>query len=104
MVTNIPSQSGNVLLTVGGGQFYGMAEVKDAQVEIVLKDIPNGEYELSAFHDANANWQLDMEEGLPLEYCVTAKITVDDDSRNIKVALVNVKDEVLKKREKRSGK
>lgn len=81
-----------------------MVEVKDAQVEIVLKDIPNGEYQLSAFHDANANWQLDMEEGLPLEYCVTRKITVSDETRYIKVALVNVKEEVLKKREKRFDK
>lgn len=100
LVTNIPSQTGNILITVGQGQFYDMAEVKDAQVEIVLKDIPNGEYQLSAFHDANANWQLDMEEGLPLEYCVTRKITVSDETRYIKVALVNVKEEVLKKREK----
>ena len=100
LVTNIPSQTGNILTTVGQGQFYDMAEVKDAQVEIVLKDIPNGEYELSAFHDANANWQLDMEEGLPLEYCVTRKITVNDETRYIKVTLFNVKEEVLKKREK----
>ena len=104
LVTNIPSQIGNILITVGQGQFYDMAEVKDAQVEIVLKDIPNGEYQLSAFHDANANWQLDMEEGLPLEYCVTRKITVNDETRYIKVALVNVKEEVLKKREKRFDK
>ena len=95
-VTNIPSQTGQVLVTTDYGKYYGMAEAAGSETEVTLENIPNGEDTLCVYHDANGNWQLDKNNGIPTEYCATQHIEVTDSTRNISVALVNVKDRVHK--------
>ena len=41
---------------------YGSAKAKRGQVTITLKGLTDEKYMLSAFHDENSNWELDMDE------------------------------------------
>lgn len=93
-VTDIPSQTGRILATVGHGEYYGWADAADFPVEIKLENVSNGTYEIYVFHDANGNWELDKENGVPTERCATRKIEVTDSVRTFSVALVDIKDRI----------
>lgn len=95
-VTNIPAKIGKVLVATEEGKYYGMAEVTGSQTEVKLKNLPNGKYKLYVFHDANSNWELDKEGNVPAEYCATQNIDVTDSTRNLSVALVNIRERTKK--------
>ena len=65
-IKGIRSETGNILimaLTDKESQpIYGSAKAKRGQVTITLKGLTNEKYMLSAFHDENSNWELDMDE------------------------------------------
>lgn len=65
-IKGIRSETGNILimaLTDKESQpIYGSAKAKRGQVMITLKGLTDEKYMLSAFHDENSNWELDMDE------------------------------------------
>lgn len=65
-IKGIRSETGNILimaLTDKESQpIYGSAKAKRGQVTITLKGLTDEKYMLSAFHDENSNWELDMDE------------------------------------------
>lgn len=99
-ITNIPTSEGKILLTTTDGTYYGTADAAVPSVEIKLKRIPDGKYTLYVFHDANGNYVIDKEGGLPVEYCATAEIEVNAKRRSFTVALVDIRDQVARKRGK----
>lgn len=92
-VTNIPSEQGRVLLTTQNGEYYGMAEVTAPTATIQLEGIPNGEYTVYVFHDANNNFTLDRnEEDIPVEYCATQQIEVTGTRKTFLIKLENIRE------------
>lgn len=65
-IKGIRSETGNILimaLTDKESQpIYSSAKAKRGQVTITLKGLTDEKYMLSAFHDENSNWELDMDE------------------------------------------
>lgn len=75
-VQGVASSDGNILLAVfeNGENFLkkpvavGMAQASKGQTEVRIKDLPAGEYAISAFHDVNQNNKLDKNAvGMPIE-------------------------------------
>ena len=93
-VTNVPTKVGRILVATDDGKYYGMATATDSLVEVKLGSLPNGKYKINVFHDANDNWKLDMEDGIPLEYCASQIIEVTDSIRNVQIPLVDVRKKV----------
>lgn len=91
-ISNITDCTGNVLLSIGDGEFYGMAEADSDLVRISLSGIPDGTHKIYVFHDANGNWTLDKDEqGTPLENCAMEEINVSEDSCFFKIELQNIR-------------
>ncbi len=97
-ITNIPTSEGKVLLTTTDGTYYGITDATAPSVEIELGQIPDGKYTLYVFHDANGNYVIDQEGDLPTEYCATAEIEVTAECRTFMVPLVDIREQVARKR------
>ena len=92
-VTNIPSEQGKVLLTTQNGEYYGIVDVTVPTTTIQLEGIPNGEYTVYVFHDANNNFTLDRDgEDIPVEYCATQQIEVTDARKTFQIKLENIRE------------
>ncbi|MEM9647437.1 MAG: DUF2141 domain-containing protein [Bacteroidota bacterium] len=83
-VGNIPSEEGKVNVAVYNSEssflkFEGVVKATSAPahegaISITLKDMPNGEYALAIFHDANGNDKLDTNWlGIPTEKVAFSK-------------------------------
>lgn len=94
-VMNIPSSQGRVLVATSMGQ-YGMAEAQSPETTLILKNIPEGKCSIYAFHDENNNYQLDMENGLPKEFCAELKLEVNADTKTVELPLLDLQ-KVVKK-------
>lgn len=103
-ITNIPTGQGKVLLSTGDGKYYGMADAAAPEIEITLDGVPDGEYTFYAFHDANGNWRIDKENGIPTEYCATKKVEINENGRIVSIALTDVAEKIRKRAdEKQAG-
>lgn len=94
-VTNIPSAQGKVMIATDKGQ-YNMVDAKGPDAVLELKGVPEGKCKLYVYHDENGNYQLDMENGIPSEYCATVDLDVIADTKTVDVKLVDVR-ETMKK-------
>lgn len=95
-VTNIPTIVGRILISADKGGYYGTTDIKTSQMNIELKNIPNGKYKFYVFHDANNNFKLDMVDNLPSEYCATIDVEVVDSTKILTIPLINVKEQIEK--------
>lgn len=91
-ISNIPTNTGKVLISSENRLFYNMVDATGSEVSIELKNLPNGKYKLNVFHDANNNWRLDMANNAPLEYCASVEVAVTDTTTQIPIRLVNVQE------------
>ena len=48
---------------------YNMVDAAVSDVVLELKDVPAGKCKIHVYHDENGNYQLDREDGVPMEYC-----------------------------------
>nr|WP_299382570.1 DUF2141 domain-containing protein [Allomuricauda sp.] len=83
-VVNIPSEEGKVNVAVYNSdasflKFEGVVKAhstpaKEGSVEVVLENLPDGEYALAIFHDKNGNDKLDTNWlGIPTEKVAFSK-------------------------------
>lgn len=93
-ISNIPSNQGKVMLTTANGKYYAMTDATAPTVSIQLDNIPDGEYTIYVFHDANGNYILDKEDDIPTEYCATWPIEVSKRNRSFSIELMNVMEKV----------
>lgn len=89
-ISNIPFNQGKVMLTTEDGKYYGMADATSSTVDIKLDNIPDGKYTVYVFHDANGNYTIDKEGEIPVEYCATEQIDVNENNRLFAITLVDV--------------
>ena len=97
-VTNIPSDKGKVMIATDKGQ-RNMTDAKSPEVTLELKAVPEGKCKLYVFHDENGNYQLDMVDGKPSEYCATVDLEVTADTKSLTVTLINVLQEIQKEKQ-----
>lgn len=91
-IKGIRSETGNILIMAQTGKgsqpIYGSAKAQRGQVSITLKGFTEEKYQLSAFHDENCNWQLDMDEQKrPLEGVAQAYYQYDPKQPNCQMSL-----------------
>lgn len=96
-ISNIPANQGKVMLTTENGKYYGMADATSSTVDIILDNVPDGKYTVYVFHDANGNYIMDKEGEIPIEYCATEHIDVNENNRLFAITLVNVREKVNEK-------
>lgn len=89
-VTNISSAKGKVMVATDKGQ-YNMVDAQGADAVLELKGVPTGKCKLYVYHDENGNYQLDMENGVPIEYCAIVDLEVKVDTKAVDVKLVDVR-------------
>lgn len=82
------------MLTTANGKYYAMTDATAPTVSIQLDNIPDGEYTIYVFHDANGNYILDKEDDIPTEYCATWPIEVSKRNRSFSIELMNVMEKV----------
>ena len=93
-VTNIPSETGKILLLTDKGQ-YGMTDAKEKEAIIEMKKLPEGKYKLNVIHDTNNNWTLDMDENnVPIESCASVEVEITEETYEIVVELQNIQKRV----------
>ena len=93
-VTNIPSETGKILLLTDKGQ-YGMTDAKEKESIIEMKKLPAGKYKLNVIHDTNNNWTLDMDENnVPIESCASVEVEITEETYEIVVELQNIQKRV----------
>ena len=72
-VTNVPSAKGKLMAATDKGQ-YNMVDAAVSDVVLELKDVPAGKCKIYVYHDENGNYQLDREDGVPMEYCAIVEL------------------------------
>ena len=93
-VTNIPSETGKILLLTDKGQ-YGMTDAKEKEAIIEMKKLPEGKYKLNVIHDTNNNWTLDMDENnVPIESCASVEVEITEETYEIVIELQNIQKRV----------
>lgn len=97
-VKNIPSAKGKVMIAADKGQ-YAMVDAVADTATLVLKALPEGKCKLYVFHDENGNYQLDREDGVPIEYCDMVDLEMTAEAKTISVELKDVK--ALKEKSKK---
>lgn len=97
-VKNISSAKGKVMIAADKGQ-YAMVEATGDTATLVLRALPEGKCKLYVFHDENGNYQLDREDGLPVERCDMVDLEMTADVKTISVELKDVK--ALKEKSKK---
>ena len=60
-------------------------------VVLELKDVPAGKCKIYVYHDENGNYQLDREDGVPMEYCAIVDWEVKENTETVVVPLVDVR-------------
>ncbi len=94
-VTNVRSAKGKVMIATDKGQ-YAMVDAKGTDAVLELKEVPEGKCKLYVYHDANGNYQLDREDGVPIEFCAMVDLDVTADMKTLDVKLVDVRKEMKK--------
>lgn len=89
-VKNIRSAKGKVMIAADKGQ-YAMVEATSDTATMVLRAVPEGKCKLYVFHDENGNYQLDKEDGVPVERCDMVDLEMTDEAKTINVELKDVK-------------
>ena len=89
-VKNIRSAKGKVMIAADKGQ-YAMVDATGDTATLVLKEVPEGKYKLYVYHDENGNYQLDREEGMPVENCAIVDLDMTAEAKTIDVELKDVK-------------
>lgn len=97
-VKNISSAKGKVMIAADKGQ-YAMVEATGDTATLVLRALPEGKCKLYVFHDENDNYQLDREDGVPVERCDMVDLEMTADAKTISVELKDVK--ALKEKSKK---
>lgn len=97
-VKNISSAKGKVMIAADKGQ-YAMVEATGDTATLVLRALPEGKCKLYVFHDENGNYQLDREDGVPVERCDMVDLEMTADAKTISVELKDVK--ALKEKSKK---
>ncbi|BCS84859.1 hypothetical protein prwr041_07520 [Prevotella herbatica] len=87
-INGIRNNKGKVLIMIKSvgkdATFQKMKEITNDSCNFVFKDIENGTYKLSAFHDENGNYTIDKDEkGIPTEGFVLKTITVSNSDTSI---------------------
>lgn len=80
-ITGIRSNAGKVLMMMQSSQtekpFQDMKKPTVDSCSFIFKNVNDGTYKISAFHDENGNYQIDKDEkGIPTEGFVLKTITV----------------------------
>lgn len=70
---------------------YNMVDAQGADAVLELKGVPAGKCKLYVYHDENGNYQLDMENEVPAEYCAIVDLEVKADTKSVNVKLVDVR-------------
>lgn len=97
-ITDIPVNQGKILLTTESGKYCSMANATSSVVELRLENMPNGEYTVYAFHDANSNHMLDKDANqIPEERCAIRQIRVTDQERTFQIGLRDIQKQVKDK-------
>lgn len=89
-VKNIRSAKGKVMIAADKGQ-YAMVEATSDTATMVLRAVPEGKCKLYVFHDENGNYQLDKEDGVPVERCDMVDLEMTAEAKTINVELKDVK-------------
>lgn len=89
-VANISSAKGKVMVATDKGQ-YNMVDAQGVDAVLELKGVPVGKCKLYVYHDENGNYQLDRENGVPVEYCAIVDLEVKADTKTVEVKLVDVR-------------
>lgn len=92
-VTNVRSAKGKVIIATDKGQ-YAMVDAKGTDAVLELKEVPEGKCKLYVYHDENGNYQLDREDGVPIELCAMVDLDVTADMKTLDVKLVDVRKEM----------
>ncbi len=67
-IKDIPANQGKILLTTEPSQYCSAVDATSSAVELKIEDMPNGEYTVYVFHDANSNQVLDKDANqIPLQ-------------------------------------
>ena len=82
-ITGIRSNAGKVLMMMQSSEtekpFLDMKEATIDSCSFIFKNVNDGTYKISAFHDENGNYQIDKDEkGIPTEGFVIKSITVKE--------------------------
>ncbi|MDO5419056.1 MAG: DUF2141 domain-containing protein [Bacteroides sp.] len=94
-VKNVPSVKGKLMVATDKGQ-YNMVDAAVGDVVLELKDVPAGKCQIYVYHDENGNYQLDKENGVPVEYCAIVDWEVKEDALTVEVPLVDVRKKTKK--------
>lgn len=91
-IGNIHSDKGNILVMAQAGKdippIYGKAEAQNGEVTIKLENVDWEEFALSAFHDENGNFQMDMtEDKRPAEGYAMKNFTPQQEEETVKLKL-----------------
>ena len=79
-----------VMAATDKGQ-YNMVDAAVSDVVLELKDVPAGKCKIYVYHDENGNYQLDREDGVPMEYCAIVDWEVKENTETVVVPLVDVR-------------
>jgi uncharacterized protein (DUF2141 family) len=80
-ITGIHHNTGKILIMMQSNKadkpYQNMSEVTTDSCNFIFKDVNDGTYKISAFHDENGNYQIDKDEkGIPTEGFVMKTITI----------------------------
>lgn len=89
-VNNIRSANGKVMIATDKGQ-YAMVDATGDTASLLLKDVPAGKRKLYVYHDENGNYQLDREDGVPVENCDIVDVEMTAEARTVEVELKDMK-------------
>lgn len=82
-ITGIHGNTGKILIMMqsnkAGKPYQDMSEATIDSCSFVFKNVNDGTYKISAFHDENGNYQIDKDEkGIPIEGFVVKTVAVKD--------------------------
>ena len=97
-ITDIPAHQGKILLTTESGRYCSAVDATSSAVELKIENMPNGEYTVYVYHDANSNLVLDKDANqIPVERCAIRKIRVTDQERMFQIILKDIQKQVKDK-------
>ena len=97
-ITDIPANQGKILLTTESGKYYSAVDATSSAVELKIENMPNGEYTVYVYHDANSNKVLDRNANqIPVEHCAIKEIQVTDQERMFQIVLKDFQKQVKDK-------
>ncbi len=97
-IKDIPANQGKILLTTESGQYCSAVDATSSAVELKIEDMPNGEYTIYVFHDANSNQVLDKDANqIPVERCAIRQIRVTEKEKTFQIVLKDIQKQVKDK-------